>query len=134
MDIKDLLKKEISASQEAKEAREREDKLRQEEAKHLFEPVAAAARELQTELAGNLQIKIHVSDHFAEFRLGNDIKLEVTRYGWSNKFKGREEISGKDPFYGTPEFNEHEREFTTHEEAIQYFVKACAEFIAHNSK
>ena len=133
IDIKNLLQKEIAKAKEEKRIKEQIEKNSQDQGAKLFEPVALAVSQLQSELSNNKQIEFGISDHYVEIHLGKErkVKVEGFRYGGGHKFHVVEEVEIEHPGHQIPN---RDHIFETSGETINFLVKVCAEFIVSQNE
>ena len=133
IDIKDLLQKEIAKAKEEKRIKEQIEKNSQDQGAKLFEPVALAVSQLQSELSINKQIEFGISDHYVGIHLGKErkVKVEGFRYGGGHKFHVVEEVETEHPGHQIPN---RDHIFETSGETINFLVKICAEFIVSQNE
>ena len=127
MDIKSLLNTEIHSAKQAKEEKEKQDAVLEQEAAKLFQPIVSAMEQLKSELSTYPEITFSISTHFVTLRLGKDTKLETGRYGWSHNFRLEETNTYKYPEY---EVLEHSHEFDDAGSVVAFIIKTCAEYVA----
>jgi len=133
IDIKNLLQKEIAKAKEEKRIKEQIEKNSQDQEAKLFDPVALAVSQLQSELSNNKQIEFGISDHHVEIHLGKKlkVKVELFRHGAGHKIRAVEEVGKEHPEQEVPN---RDHFFETSGETINYLVKVCAEFIVNQNE
>ena len=133
IDIKNLLQKEIAKAKEEKRIKEQGEKNSQDQGTRLFEPVALAVSQLQSELSNKKQIEFGISDHHVEIHLGKErkVKVEVFRHGAGHKIRAVEEVEYEHPEHEVPK---RDHFFETSGETIDFLVKVCAEFIVNQNE
>ncbi len=128
MDIKGFLNQELEAAKKDKEEKEKEDAALDKEAANLFQPIIAAMEQLKSELSAHSEIQFNISTHSVTARLGDDIKLDTHRYGWSKGFSIDETTTFKYPEY---EVIEQAHKFNDAPSVVSFIVKRCAEYLAN---
>ena len=131
MNIKKRLVEEVQKARRDSEKAKAEDAHRETEAKELFLPIVRAMEQVQEELLHHDNIKICISDQHVDIKLGKGTALEAHRYGWSNSFTIEETNT-----YEYPEYDviETKHDFGTAEEAIDFLVKKCAQYVARRQE